>query len=291
MERELEPAPGSLTASEQYLRSIIECSLDMIITTDNERRIVEFNGAAQGTFGYTREEVLGQPIHMLYADLEEARAVHQVVVEEGKFVGEIRNRRKNGEVFISLLSAAVLRDSSGHKLGIVGISRDITERKRMEEKLRYFSMHDSLTGLYNRAYFEEEMARLEGGRRFPLSILMADVDHLKATNDRFGHAAGDELLRQAAEIFRMTFRTEDVVARMGGDEFAVLLPDTDTEVARLILERLRMNLARHNAAHPGASLSLSFGLATADPGAALTQVLKQADEGMYQDKRKEEDRS
>ena len=102
---------------------------------------------------------------------------------------------------------------------------DITQQKRAEDRLRFLSTHDVLTGLYNRAFFEEETTRMERGRHYPISVLMVDVDHLKITNDRRGHAAGDSLLRRAAAVLRAAFRTEDVVARIGGDEFAVLLPE------------------------------------------------------------------
>jgi len=277
-------AEAALRASEQYARSIIESSLDAIITVDNERRIVEFNRAAQEMFGYTREEVLGKHVSMLYADPQEAQMVHQNVFKDGKLVREILNRRKNGEVFPSLLSASMMRDASGNLLGIVGVSRDIAERKQAEEKLRYMSMHDALTGLYNRAYFEEEMVRLERGRQFPMSVVMTDIDDLKETNDRLGHAAGDELLRQAAAILSATFRKEDVIARIGGDEFAILLPDADASAIQQMAERLRRNLANHNATHSEPPLSLSIGAATANKGSLLADALKRADERMYREK-------
>ncbi len=285
LREEKRQAEAARRASEQYARSIIDSSLDMIITVDPERRIVEFNRAAQETFGYTREEVLGQPVNILYADPEEGQTVHQTVFEAGRIVREISNRRKNGEIFPGFLSASVMRDAKGELLGIVGVSRDITERKQAEERLRYLSMHDALTGLYNRAFFEEEMSRLEHGRQFPVSVVMADVDDLKGTNDSQGHAAGDELLRQTAEVLRTVFRAADVVARIGGDEFAVLLPGADAAVTQQTLERLRSNLADYYNATPSAyPLSLSIGTATVIQGGSLKDALKQADEGMYRKK-------
>jgi diguanylate cyclase (GGDEF)-like protein/PAS domain S-box-containing protein len=284
LREEKRQAEAALRASEQYARSIIDSSLDMIITVDNERRIVEFNRAAQETFGYTREEVMGKQVSILYADPQEGQTVHQTIFEDGKVVREILNRRKNGETFPSFLSASVMQDANGELLGIVEVSRDITERKQAEEKLRYLSMHDALTGLYNRTYFEEEMARLERGREFPASVVMTDIDGLKKTNDHLGHPAGDDLLRQAAAILSATFRAEDVIARIGGDEFAVLLPDTGFSVTQQVVERLRNNLANHNATHSGPPLSLSIGAATADKGCLLADALKQADEHMYREK-------
>jgi len=126
----------ALRVSQQYAKNIIDSSLDMIITVDMERHIVEFNKAAQKTFGYTAEEVLGKHINILYADPEGASAISQNIVSEGQYVGEALNRRKNGEVFPCLISASVLYDARGNPIGSMGISRDITERKFAEEELR-----------------------------------------------------------------------------------------------------------------------------------------------------------
>lgn len=126
----------ALQESEQYARSIIDSSLDMIITVDNERRIVEFNKAAQEIFGYTREEVIGKHFNLLYANPVEGQDVHQLTFELGKNTREVLNKRKNGELFASQVSAATMRDSKGELLGVVGISRDITEHKRTEEARR-----------------------------------------------------------------------------------------------------------------------------------------------------------
>jgi diguanylate cyclase (GGDEF)-like protein len=158
------------------------------------------------------------------------------------------------------------------------------QRKRMEEKLLYVGTHDALTGLYNRAYFEEEMARLERGRQFPISILMVDVNGLKAVNDSQGHEAGDELLSRTAQVLLISVRVEDMVARIGGDEFAVLLTGTDVSTAENAVERVRRNLNVHNSKHNGPPLSLSLGVATGEKGSSLAKILKEADKNMYQDK-------
>ncbi len=126
----------AVKSSEEYARNIINSSLDMIIAVDKERKIVEFNQAAEEIFGYSREEILGKHINMLYTDSQEGQIVHQTTSGEGKFVGEVQNKRKNGEIFVSFLSAAVMRNEKGVMLGVVGVSRDITERKRLEEALK-----------------------------------------------------------------------------------------------------------------------------------------------------------
>jgi diguanylate cyclase (GGDEF)-like protein len=158
------------------------------------------------------------------------------------------------------------------------------DRKRVEEKVRYMGIHDSLTGLYNRAYFDEELKRLEHGRQFPVSILMADLDKMKEVNDMDGHAAGDELLRQAASAIRAAFRQEDVVARIGGDEFAVLLPGIGSNLAAKARQRILDNIKELNVTRVGKPIQISMGSGTADDGCSLEEAMKIADGRMYVEK-------
>ncbi|MBL7074555.1 PAS domain S-box protein [candidate division KSB1 bacterium] len=129
-------AEEELRAAKEYASNLIDSSLDMIISVDKERRIVGFNRAAQEAFGYSKEEVFGKPIDILYADPAEGLKAHKTTRRRGRFIAEIMNKRKNGELFPSFLSASILRDENGEFLGVMGVSRDITERKRAEEELR-----------------------------------------------------------------------------------------------------------------------------------------------------------
>jgi diguanylate cyclase (GGDEF)-like protein/PAS domain S-box-containing protein len=162
---------------------------------------------------------------------------------------------------------------------------DITVRKLAEEELRHLNTHDTLTGLYDRGFFMEEMAQLERRREFPISIVMADVDHLKETNDQEGHAAGDALLKRVARVLIAAFRVKDVVARLGGDEFAVLLLATDATGAKVLLQRVQQVIQKDNAAHTETPIRLSLGVSTAETPASLSVVLKEADANMYREKR------
>jgi diguanylate cyclase (GGDEF)-like protein len=123
------------------------------------------------------------------------------------------------------------------------ISKNITEIKKTEEKLKYLSLHDPLTGLYNRAYFEEEMHRLDNNRFESVGLIMCDIDGLKLINNTLGHEKGDELLASASQIIRRSFRENDVVARVGGDEFAVLLPNTPRSKVEEMCARIKNSVA------------------------------------------------
>lgn len=181
------------------------------------------------------------------------------------------------------ITVSPLKDADGKVIAGIEVVRNITERKQTEDKLKFMSSHDSLTGLHNRSYFEQELVKLERSRHFPLSIVMVDVDDLKAINDRLGHVAGDVLLRQAAVLLRETFRCGDVVARIGGDEFAVLLPDTDEQSVQEVVVRIREGLRLWNDSH-STPINLSLGVAVAEDGRQLLEALKTADQRMYQDK-------
>ena len=168
---------------------------------------------------------------------------------------------------------------------------DITERKQTEEKLRFLSFHDILTGLYNRAYFEEEMTRLGSSRQFPVSIIVCDLDNLKQINDTLGHDIGDQAIKGAAKILGLNvFRKEDVVARTGGDEFVILLPNADMNDNHFILKRLKQAITEFNESKENDGLyrpiSMSCGYAVTQQGDSLIEGYKQADADMYRNKKK-----
>jgi diguanylate cyclase (GGDEF)-like protein len=161
---------------------------------------------------------------------------------------------------------------------------EIIERTEAETRLKFLSSHDAMTGLYNRFFFEAELERLQNSRLYPISVVMSDLDGLKRVNDYNGHAAGDELLKRTAKVLQESFRTEDVVARIGGDEFAVLLPQTDAGSMQAILVRLKANLEKCNLVCFDLTIELSVGTATAEKGSILSQVIKKADDAMYEEK-------
>lgn len=159
------------------------------------------------------------------------------------------------------------------------------ERKQSEEQLKYLSLHDQLTGLYNRTFFEEELNRLSVGREYPVSIISADLDDLKLFNDTMGHEKGDQLLIAAAGVLKMSLRGSDTLARVGGDEFAAILPRADSKTAESIATRIRENASRYNREHADLPLSLSLGMATTQAEEIeIKDLYKQADDLMYRDK-------
>jgi len=162
---------------------------------------------------------------------------------------------------------------------------DITARKRAEANLAYLGSHDHLTGLRNRAFFTEELARLEREGLWPMTVLMVDLDGLKTANDEFGHDAGDELLRRAGQVLGAVVEPPMTAARIGGDEFVLLLPGADEHGGARMLLQLREVLALNNQIHDGAPLQLSIGEATGHTGECLQALIHRADARMYDAKR------
>ena len=178
-------------------------------------------------------------------------------------------------------------DSEGNVLGLIGISRDITERKQKEEEIKYLSYHDYMTGLYNRMYFERELNRIDSNTELPLSIIIGDINGLKLINDIFGHAEGDALIKSTAEKLKSSCRPEDIVARIGGDEFAVILPGADetavVSVFHNILEAFYGSTI--NIDNEEYDTGISLGYATKSiREQSIHSIVKTAEEWMYRSK-------
>jgi diguanylate cyclase (GGDEF)-like protein len=167
-------------------------------------------------------------------------------------------------------------------IGVVEIGYDVTIRKNFEKRMRYFSFHDALTGLYDRAYFEEELKRLFGSREIQIGILLADVNGLKLVNDAFGHQAGDLLLKRVADILRLTCRKEDLIARWGGDEFIVLLANINIENLKELEKRIQEACLKDN--NEPVPLSISVGYAIKEKRGTIEELLKITEERMYRKK-------
>jgi diguanylate cyclase (GGDEF)-like protein len=162
---------------------------------------------------------------------------------------------------------------------------DITARKKAEAYLEYLGKHDVLTKLHNRAHYVDELNRLERKGQRPVSIIILDLNGLKAANDQWGHAAGDGLLRRVGEVLNEAVRQPGHAARIGGDEFAVILPYADQRSAEAMVEEIRRLVEINNQYYSGLKLNLSIGAATGMPGEALESVARRADMLMYEDKR------
>nr|MBC8506231.1 PAS domain S-box protein [Chloroflexota bacterium] len=286
---------GDITArkhAEEQLRlqsAALNAAANAIIITNHAGTIEWINPAFTRLTGYSAAEAIGKNPRELIKSGDQDIAVYKDLwdtILAGKiWRGELINRRKDGSLYTEEQTITPLRNGDGMITHFIAVKQDITERILASEALRHMSTHDALTGLYNRGFFVEQMARLERGRKFPISIMMADLDRLKDVNDQQGHAAGDAVLKRVAQVLTAAFRAEDVVARLGGDEFAVLLPATDAPTAKIALQRVRQAIQENNSAHAKTPFHISIGLSTAEASTSLSLVLKKADMNMYREKR------
>jgi len=286
----------ALAESEEKVRAMSEASQDGMVMIDDQGRVAFWNRAAERIFGHSRQEMLGQKLHSVVAMEEDAGKAREGFPDfsrtgAGAVVGVLteRNaRRKDGSIFPAELSVAAFRLQD--RWWAVGTVRDITERKRAEELLLELATTDGLTGLTNRRHFlERGRAELERARRtgHPVSCIMFDVDHFKKVNDTYGHDAGDAVLKTLARTARETLRGMDVLGRIGGEEFAAILPETDLEAALHAAERLRLAVASMNVEHDGRPLPVTVSLGVAlssGPDESLDDLLRRADQALYRAK-------
>ena len=281
--------------SQRWLAMIVESSSDAIIGKSVEGVILSWNRAAERLFGYSATAMIGCPIAVLFPcdDADEVRSFLERS-GQGEHVEcrEIACIRQDGQRIYVSLTVSPIKNKAGAIIGAATIARDITERQRAEDRLRYLALHDPLTGLPNRFLFREHVTQtLAQARRHDqqMALLFIDLDRFKEINDSLGHQTGDRLLQAIASRLWRCLRAGDTVARLGGDEFVVSLPDiTDssdaTTIAQKILETLREPF--HIGSHAlNVSGSIGIGIYPAD-GQDMETLLHAADAAMYRAKKK-----
>jgi len=284
-------------AGEERLRlwnSVMRSTTEGIIVCDPHSRIIAVNPAFERITGYSEAEVIGHTPRILHSGRQGPdfyTAMWRGMQESDQWAGEVWNRRKSGEVYAEWLALSAVRDAAGNLTHYVGVFSDITEHKEQEQHLRHLALFDALTDLPNRAQLLQrlEHALQLGARQTSrLAVLFVDLDRFKEINDSMGHEAGDLLLREIAARLRAVVRQADTVARMGGDEFVLLLEELrgGDDAARLAEELLRA-VARPmmlNEQEVAISASVGIGIYPED-GTSASDLMRNADAAMYEAKR------
>ena len=267
---------------------------DGVISTDAEGNVQFMNKVAEQLTGWLADEAKGRPFEEVFkilcgSDRHPCPNPVKQVLETKKQVeldeDTILIARDGDERFIND-SAAPILSASQNVTGVVLVFRDSTTQRIKQDEIRTLSVTDPLTTLPNRRYYEQEKVELDEEPYYPLTVVLADVNGLKLTNDAFGHEAGDELLRKVSEIMRKTCRDGDIVSRVGGDEFVLLLPQTDALHAQAIVNRINKALEKEKIR--GIQLSVSFGYAVKEKDEeSYEDTFKVAEDSMYRNKLKQ----
>ncbi len=256
-------------------------------------RVLNVNQKTLELFGAASQQQLVENLSRVFRDEMQTHFAQELIdLWNGRlaYTREGINYALNGEPIHIQLDFRIM---PGHERdfarALVSI-QDISARKKAEAYLHYLGTHDALTGLFNRAYFEETLLKLNHHRREPVSVIMMDLDHLKRVNDSLGHQAGDALIRRAAEVFKSAFSAGEIAARIGGDEFVVLLPDKVSEACREYIKQITALININNTYYREPNLSVSIGCATSKPGLTLEKVIGIADDAMYRAKAQRHER-
>ncbi|TDP88739.1 PAS domain S-box-containing protein/diguanylate cyclase (GGDEF)-like protein [Halanaerobium saccharolyticum] len=266
----------------------VENAIFLINVENEELKFQRLNTFHENATGLKTEDIKGKtPVEAFGKDFgEELETNYRQCLIEKKTISyeEELDLPAGKRIWLTKLTPVI--NDKGEAEKIVGTSLDITENKIKENEIQYLSFHDEMTGLYNRRYFENEMQRLDSSRELPITIMIADLDNLKYVNDNFGHQAGDDYIITAAQMITDSTRDEDIVARIGGDEFALILPDTASSEAQKIYQRIKSKQSKYlNGNNVINIFSISIGYSVKDTNElSLEEVFKAADKKMYVNK-------
>lgn len=289
--KSLEEKANALEKEKELLETTLVSVGDGVISTDENWNINLFNAAAESLTGWERTEAAGRFSEEIFHLVQEKDRVSyfdsfKSTVLEGHTVtlenDTVLLTKGGGELPVEV-SIAPITEKDRKVVGAVFVFRDATEKQKKIEEIKYLGYHDPLTGLYNRRFLEKQIKLADQPENFPISLIMADVNGLKLFNDAYGHSAGDELIQRAAEALKRECRSNDIIARVGGDEFIILLLRTNSKQALMLTERIKHSIE----ASPDQFiyLSISFGCAEkTSPGENLHDLMQRADENMYKHK-------
>jgi diguanylate cyclase (GGDEF)-like protein/PAS domain S-box-containing protein len=264
---------------------------DAVITTDQNMKITLINPVAEALTGWDAKDALGKEVGLVLTLENEMTGIKgrnpiKEVLLNLKTV-ELENKysivSKQGHKRTIEDSAAPILGENGDILGVVMVFRDVTDKKIKQDEILYLSYHDSLTKLYNRRYIEEKMKQIEELEHYPLSIILGDINGLKMVNDVLGHYEGDRFLKEASRILTESCRQSDIVARWGGDEFLILLPNTNASEAEMICESINKKCAELASMSIKLSISLGYAVRKND-NEEITKTINTAEEVMYTQK-------
>jgi diguanylate cyclase (GGDEF)-like protein/PAS domain S-box-containing protein len=271
----------------QKLSMVVNKTADMVVITSKGGIIEYVNPAFEEMTGYSREEAVGNTPRILKSGehgLQFYENLWATILAGNTYRGVFVNRKKSGELYYDSCTITPVINSKGAITNFIATAKDITEQKLAEQELRERAEKDYLTGIYNRrAFFEILESEVERARRYnrPLSVVMLDIDHFKKINDTYGHAVGDEVLKATTEVLQRSVRLSDVLARIGGEEFVILVPETSLDHTLELAGKVRRSIESSALLPHGAKVTISFGIAELDENVSIDELMRRADEALY----------
>ncbi len=250
-------------------------------------KVLDVNQKTLNMFGAHSKDHLVSNLNQVFRDEMETHFAKELIdLWNGTLAYEREgvNYSLSGDPINILLNFKIMPGHEQDFSWVLVSIQDITARKKAEEYLHYLGTHDVMTGLFNRAYFEETIQKLEHTRKDPVSIIVLDLNYLKKTNDTLGHQAGDKLIRRLAEVLTAAFNNGQIAARIGGDEFAIILPRTEEAETAEYIKQVHALMEINNKYYREPILSISIGAATSQPGMNMERVIQLADDAMYKNK-------
>jgi len=275
-----------LKEQNELFEVVINGISDIIAIQKPDYSIIYYNKMGYEYFNILPEELKEKKCYQILGIDEACKECATRRALQSKKIEENEQYFTEFDLYFNCRSNPV-QDENGEIIYIIVHLSNITERKHLEQKLKKLSFHDQLTGLYNRRFFAKEMERLNKSRKIPISILVADIDDMKYINDNYGHQTGDLFIKKTATILNDALRAEDILARIGGDEFSVILPDTDNNTAEKIYERLQnecSNFNKNSSLPEHLSFSIGFDSKTLK-NQDLNIIFNNADQMMYENKK------
>jgi len=288
---EKEKRANELIIERQLFEKTLISIGDGVISIDKDKNVLFMNTIAEELTGWLKNEAFGQPIYKVFNIINElTRSRGEDVIGKvinSKTIRYLENHKilvsKDGSEKIIENSIAPILGKDNSVVGVVIAFRNSTEKWEKLKKIEYLNFHDDLTGLYNRRFFEEELLRLDKSRNLPMSIIMGDINGLKLINDSFGHKTGDELLKVSANSIKNACREDEIVARIGGDEFAIILPKSSATQVEGVIGRIKSSLL--NLKISGIDVSIAFGFGTKNLiEQDILLTVKEAEDYMYRNK-------
>lgn len=269
-----------LTLENQRFLMIVESTADIIFEINTERKFVSVYGKGLEKIKKTAQDFIGKEITDVFGKDGEERSHLYERALSGENAFYDWDIKIGNDIFYFESSIAPILNEDGKIIGAVGVTRDITEPKKRQAEIEYISIHDFLTGLHNRRYFEEALTRMDKEENYPLGIVMVDLNGLKIINDAFGHDFGDDALKQVANVLRSTFRHEDVICRVGGDEFSMIVPRATVEELENYKVQCREKLEQIQIQNLPISIAYGYEIKHNDQ-TSIDEVMKLSENNMY----------